>query len=116
MTDQTKQEIKDEVVESLLDAIIAANVKKSYSVSNILLTILQVAVVPLIGWLLLTSVEIQKDIVLMRYQLQEVNTHLKEHIDAVDSARMSSSTLHHAENLPNCVICHTVKNNPRKKK
>lgn len=114
MTEQNiniRQEIKDAVNESLIDAITEANGRVSRSATNILLVVLQIIVVPLIGWLLWTSVEIQKDIVLMRYQLQEFNTNLEKHIITVEDGRESAILLHHSlKGSPICSECHIVAN------
>ena len=109
MTEEIKNEIRQAVNDSLIDAIKTANESKSKSVTEIFLTILQIALVPLIGWLLLNSVEIQKDIVLMRYQLAEVNNHLQDHMDAVENRKSESVILHHSNELPDCTTCHKIK-------
>jgi hypothetical protein len=108
MTEEIKHEIREVINESLLEAVMEANSRNNKSTKNMILTILQVILAPLIAWLLWNSVEIQKDIVLLRVQVAQANEHLVEHMSDVEQARSSSIVLHHTKVLPNCTACHSI--------
>ena len=61
------------------------------------------------GWMLLQAVEVQKDIVALRYQVAAVDTKITLHSnDAKDDAK-SISGMHHTPGMRRCDGCHNGK-------
>jgi hypothetical protein len=108
MTEEVKHEIKQVINDSLVEALREANLQQSKSPLNTLLMIFQIILVPALFWLLLNSVEIQKDIVLLRVQVAQANQHLVEHMESVDDAKSANVILHHSQALPDCSACHSI--------
>jgi hypothetical protein len=108
MIEEAKNEIKQVINDSLVEALREVNLQQTKSPLSVLLIIFQIILVPTLFWLLSNSVEIQKDIVLLRVQVAQANQHLVEHMETVDDARSANVILHHSKALPDCSACHSI--------
>ena len=108
--------IKRAVDESLLEAFQTANdIRQSKTderglqwVLGILGKIVPIVVIGLLSWMCVAIIEVQKDIVAMRLQVTQVETHLSEHNEATIAKRMTNSTIHHVANSQRCNSCHVM--------
>lgn len=71
--------------------------------------IMTLAVVPLLGWMLLQTVEVQKEIVALRYQVAAIAKDVALHnTDSKDDTK-ECAALHHNNNRLRCNGCHSDK-------
>lgn len=68
-------------------------------IKDVLLSLLALVAAPVLGWLLLCSVQTQKDVVAMRLDLSY-------HISQRQKDMSENSTLHHTRKITPCVGCH----------
>ena len=66
---------------------------------DLVLLLLSLVVAPLLGWLLLQAVQVQKDVVAMRLDLSY-------HTSMTQKDRSENSSLHHTRKITPCVGCH----------
>jgi hypothetical protein len=108
----TKNEIKEAVSESLLEALQVAEDrqrKDSTSIKSIvatILSILQVFLVPVLAYLLLQSVQIQKEIVDIKAKMISIDDHVTDHITLSDIKSKETAAWHHTKNILACDDCH----------
>ena len=113
--------IKRAVDESLLDALQAANdLKQAKSkekggawVLDVLSKAVPVVVIALLSWMCVNIIEVQKDIVAMRLQVSQVESHLEEHNSSTNARRATNVTIHHVANSQRCNSCHVMFYDPR---
>lgn len=117
----TKGEIKEAVNESLLEALNAAEEKQRQdafsprAILQAITQIIQVILIPILGYLLLQVVQLQKDIVgiqkdiaVLRVDVKEVNDHILDHTSQTTEKAASNAILHHSKLVTNapCTGCH----------
>jgi len=68
-------------------------------VKDVVLTVMALFIAPLMGWLLLQAVQIQKEVVAMRLDLSY-------HITQRQKDMNENSALHHTKKITPCVGCH----------
>jgi len=113
----TKESIKEAVSESLLEALQAAEEKQKQdswsarSIIQILVQILQVFLIPVLAYLLLQTVNLQKEVVAIQYQIKEVDEHITEHIDDTTTKARDTASWHHTDNILPCYRCHNGNKN-----
>ena len=113
--------IKRAVDESLFDALQAANdLRQSKTderglqwVLGIIGKSVPVVVIGLLSWMCVAIIDVQKDIVAMRLQVSQVETHLAEHNEATIAKRTTNATIHHVANSQRCNSCHVMFYDPR---
>ncbi len=116
----TKEAIKEAVSESLLEALSVANQKQEddkYSVKSVLaalVQILQIVLLPILGYLLLQNVNVQKDIVELRKDVAAVQAHLTEHHEGNRETSIKNAVIHHVEKSQKCDSCHQIRTNLNK--
>jgi hypothetical protein len=117
----TKRDIKTAIDESLSELISnVADIQKKKEpwsggwLIDIVGKILPVLLVALVSWVAITIVEVQKEIVSMRIQINDVQKDLMEHNDASRAAATANAVVHHtaivSENK--CNSCHVQFFNP----
>lgn len=101
----TKSDIKDAVNESLLEALAAAEEKQKQDNKSLkaylqgFIQVLQICLLPVLAYLLLQVVQLQKDVV----KIQEQISH---HQEDTDDKAMVSALIHHTGNISPCDGCH----------
>jgi len=121
MTNTTKNDIKEAVSESLLEALQAAEEKQKQdswsarSIIQMLVQILQVFLIPILAYLLLQTVNLQKEIVAIQYQIKSVDEHITEHIDDTTTKAQETASWHHTNNILPCYGCHNGNKNKAEK-
>ena len=68
-------------------------------IKDVLLSLLALIVAPVLGWLLLQAVQVQKDVVAMRLDLAY-------HISSRNKDMNENSSLHHRKQIIPCTGCH----------
>ena len=111
----TKNDIKEAVSESLLEALQVAEERQKQdstsfkSIVASIISLIQIVLVPVLAYLLLQSVQIQKDIVAIRAQITSVDDHVTDHIAASDVKSKETAAWHHTRNILDCDSCHGTK-------
>lgn len=114
----TKDEIKEAVSESLLEALKVAEERQRQdsmsfkSIMSSVISVIQVFLVPILAYLLLQSVQVQKEIVAIRAQITAVNTNVESHIQKTDEKDKVAGIIHHTGLMSTCTGCH---NQPARK-
>lgn len=113
----TKEAIKEAVSESLLEALQVANLKKNDDdhslnsglnwVLNLLNKLMPLTLLAMMGWIALTIVDNQKDLVAMRIRLAAIDNSVQTWMDKDAKKSTTSALLHHSANVSPCNGCHT---------
>jgi hypothetical protein len=113
----TKEELKEAVSESLLEALKVAEEKQKESdvvtnsglnwVLNLLNKLMPMALLALMGWIALTIVDNQKDLLAMRLQVNAMDNTMKTFMDKDMRKSATSALLHHSTTVNPCSGCHT---------
>jgi len=84
---------------------------------DILDKVVPLAIVGLMGWILLTSLTIQREITTINIKLVEVETHLAEHRSEFKQDREDNSRIHHTALVTDnkCTGCHASPPNKKVK-
>lgn len=108
----TKDDVRAAVSESLLEALQVAEDKQrkdSTSLKSVvatILSVLQVFLVPVLAYLLLQSVQIQKEIVDIKAKMISIDEHVTDHITQSDIKSKETAAWHHTKNILACDDCH----------
>lgn len=108
----TKHDLKEAVSESLLEALQIAEEKQrkdSFSIKAVLVgvvQILQVLLLPILAYLLLQSVNVQKEIAVLQIQMTGISSNLEKHNETSSDAVRKNAVLHHNNRQLNCGNCH----------
>lgn len=110
----SKDEIKEAVAESLLEALAVAEEKQrehnasARGIIQVIVQILQVVLLPTLAYLLLQSVQVQKQVAVIQVQIAEMSHHLKEHdLVSSESVRKNAVLHHRNKQLKACSACHS---------
>lgn len=68
--------------------------------------LIPLVVVPMVAWMLLSIVQVQKDIIALRGELREVRAMMQTHLEQVVTERVANSMLHHLGPTHPCNNCH----------
>jgi hypothetical protein len=66
-------------------------------------------VIPILAWMLLSIVQIQKEIVALRGDIKEVKAMVQVHLEQSIAERITNSMLHHLGPAHPCNGCHDPK-------
>jgi len=115
-SETNKALMKEAVKESLLEALETANIKKTDAengisgfskVRKILNDIFPIALLAMFGWISLSVVEAQKDLLSMRIKLATMDNTIQTFIDKDSRKSATSALLHHSTTVNPCNGCHT---------
>jgi hypothetical protein len=105
--------IKRAVSESLNEALTISNTNKSNEnaglnwVLNLLNKLMPLTLLAMMGWIALTIVDNQKDLVAMRIKLASMDNAITTFIDKDGKKSATSALLHHSTTVNPCNACHT---------
>ena len=113
----TKEAIKEAVSESLLEALKLAEEKQQQDhvvmnsglnwVLNLLNKLMPMALLALMGWIAVTIVDNQKDLLAMRLQVNAMDNAMQTFMDKDMRKSATSALLHHSTTVNPCSGCHT---------
>jgi len=113
----TKNDLREAVSESLLDALRVAEEKQQQDfhtnnsgfnwVLNLLNKLMPMALMALMGWIALTIVDNQKDLLAMRIKLNTMDNTFQTFMAEDMRKSTTSALLHHSTTVNPCSSCHT---------
>lgn len=75
--------------------------------------IIPVLVIALLSWVCLTIIDVQKDIVAIRWQVAQVEEHLVEHGEDSRNKTITMTAIHHVDSAHKCSGCHVQFKSPQ---
>lgn len=114
----TKNELREAVAESLIEALKAADEHQQPKTPaaylwKLLGQIIPVLIIALLSWVSITIIDvqrdialIQKDIILLQNGVLSVTDHLHEHDTNVAERTRQNARIHHIEPEQKCTACH----------
>lgn len=80
--------------------------RRTATILQVVRDILTVIVVPVLGWLLLQTIEVQKDILSLRNTVEIVAKDVKAHAEDSEKDYGRNANLHHTARIFPCNGCH----------